>query len=67
QIQKDNLVILISPKIISSAEELLNITNKRNRKFLQSLKKDNEPLPGAKKMIIVSPKYVNKNAKKKYK
>jgi general secretion pathway protein D len=63
QIQKDNLVILISPKIISSSKELLNITNKHNRKFLKSLKKGNEHLPGVKKMIIVSPKYVNKKQK----
>jgi general secretion pathway protein D len=65
QLQKDNLVILISPKIISSSKELLNITSKHNKKFLKSLKKGNEPLPGVKRMLIVSPEYVHKNANKK--
>ncbi len=57
-LEKDNLVILISPKIISSSKTLLSITNKRNKKFLASLKKEKQPLPGARKMVIVSPDYV---------
>ncbi len=57
-IEKDNLVILISPKIISSARTLLNITNRHNKKFLTSLQKEKQPLPGARKMIIVSPDYI---------
>ena len=57
-VEKDNLVILISPKIISSSRTLLSITNKHDKKFLTSLKKEKQPLPGARKMIIVSPDYI---------
>jgi len=61
QIEKDDLVILISPKIISSSKELLGITNNRDKKFLRTLKHGKEPLPGVKKMVIISPEYINKN------
>ena len=57
-VEKDNLVILISPKIISSTKTLVSITNKHNKKFLASLEKEKQPLPGARKMVIVSPDYI---------
>ena len=60
-IEKDNLVILISPKIISSTKTLASITNKHNKKFLASLKKEKQPLPGARKMVIVSPDYIKRS------
>jgi len=66
-VEKDNLVILISPKIISSSKTLLNITNKHNKKFLTSLKNEKQPLPGARKMVIVSPDYIKEPLKIKTK
>jgi general secretion pathway protein D len=60
---KDNLVILISPKIISSSGKLLNITDRHNEKFLNNLRKGNNPLPGAEKMVIVSPAYFKSEPK----
>ncbi len=59
-VEKDNLVILISPKIILSTKTLLGITNEHNKSFLNTFKNSKEPLPGVKKMIVVSPNYVKK-------
>ena len=57
QIEHDNLVILISPKVIETNEELKNITNNKKNKFYRFMKKYRQVLPGIKNMLLISPKY----------
>lgn len=61
QINRDNLVILISPRIITTNKELRNITKYKNKKFYRFMKKNNQLLPGTKGMLLISPGYVSKN------
>lgn len=60
QVEKDNLVVLISPRIIDNNIEISRITSSKNRKFLNFVRKNNQELPGISKIIIVNPSYVKK-------
>ena len=68
-LQRDNLVILISPKIIQTSAQMSSITNSNNKKFLKFMHKNNQKLPNLKNYVIFSPSFVkkakNKNVKNK--
>ncbi len=59
QVEHDNLVILISPKVIMTNNELRIITNYKKKKFFSFMKKYRQLLPGAKNMLLISPKYIS--------
>ncbi|MHB1660787.1 MAG: type II secretion system secretin GspD [bacterium] len=70
-IEKDNLVMLISPKIVNAdGESIGKITRDKNRKFINFMNKNGQKLPGIKNYITISPsfvknnKYISKNSKK---
>lgn len=65
QIEHDNLVILITPRIIKTESEIKNITNGEDRNFYVFMKKYKQSLPGAKKMLLISPGFVNDKTNKK--
>ena len=58
QIEKDNLVVLISPIIIKNNADISKITNGKNRKFLNFMNKSHQELPGVSHTVIVNPSYV---------
>lgn len=72
QVQRDNLVILISPKIISTPQELGAITGKKKNNFYKFMKQKHLKLPGVKKIFVIKPDFVkhkktganDKNAKR---
>ena len=59
-LQRDNLVILISPKIIQTNAQIASVTNSKNKKFLKFMHKNNQKLPNLKNYIIFSPSFVKK-------
>ncbi|MHB8231979.1 MAG: type II secretion system secretin GspD [bacterium] len=62
-IEKDNLVMLISPKIVKTFGTIRKITNDKNRKFVNFENKTGQKLPGIKNFITVSPSFISKKVK----
>ncbi len=63
QVEKDDLVVLISPKIINKNLDISKITGNRNGKFLNFMHETGQKLPGISKMIVVSPSYAKTGKK----
>lgn len=59
-LQRDNLVILISPKIVETNAVISEITKKKNKKLLNFMKKHNEKIPGIKHYLTIAPSYIKK-------
>ena len=61
-LQRDNLVILISPKIVETNAVLAKITKNKNKNLLNFMKKNNEKIPGVKHYLTIAPSYINKKS-----